>query len=175
MLYLSTTTPQRDFLNEISIRFLLRLYFIRFKQLSSIKTKVIAVRLTNLEDDIIDISGIKLTKELVPYSTSSIFSYFLLQTLNESSNFFLKKRILNKNTTLIKRGVNNLVGYSYSVASSRPDNKSSRGNLIYWGFCGIFLNLFSYKNIVTNVIRVTKIFNKGRYSRNRQTYRTGVY
>lgn len=41
-----------------------------------------------------------------------------------------------------------------------------------------FIKSVSYKNIDKNLfqyIRKNKIFNKGRYSRNRQLYRTGVY
>ena len=42
--------------------------------------------------------------------------------------------------------------------------------------CSRFMKKFFYKNDYSNlVLRKTKSFNKSRYSRNRQYYRTGVY
>ena len=38
-----------------------------------------------------------------------------------------------------------------------------------------YINNFWYLSININFLRKNKIFNKGRYSRNRQTYKTGVY
>lgn len=38
-----------------------------------------------------------------------------------------------------------------------------------------YLNDYSAKNSVILYLRKNKVFNKGRYSRNRQTYRTGAY
>jgi hypothetical protein len=41
----------------------------------------------------------------------------------------------------------------------------------------LFVNFPLFKNVFLNInfLRKNKIFNKGRYSRNRQNYRTGVY
>jgi hypothetical protein len=90
----------------------------------------------------------------------------------------------------------------YGMSSSRVQVQKVINKLFYWQWVGLsskalfsrnfqttkqplvqylntsttkFLNLSTYSQYLMLFLRRSKIFNKGRYSRNRQFYRTGVY
>lgn len=171
--FLFTTSRQRYFLGNMSVRFLFRFYYMCYSRGLKINRNIIITRLATLEGGVVEISGCNLTYKVIPYSNATLWSYFILQCLASSVNWTpLKKKIIKEPFNAIVNRPN-LLSYpnTNSVGKLEPNKITS---ILYWGICGIFLNYLN-KNIVSNVIRSSKIFNKGRYSRNRQTYRTGVY
>jgi hypothetical protein len=70
---------------------------------------------------------------------------------------FAKRVIIRKNKVLILKN-NSSYNISYSGTS-----------------LGKYINIDSMKGMSIYFLRKTRMFNKGRYSRNRQNYRTGVY
>jgi len=80
---------------------------------------------------------------------------------------FRKQSNLNK---LNKLNINN-IKFSYKINSVETVNNAT--NYSYNFLLKNFLN--TKNNLTCLFLRKSKFFNKGRYSRNRQIYRTGVY
>jgi hypothetical protein len=91
-----------------------------------------------------------------------IHSKFLEKKNNINfKNFFLKLNLLNLSLIRINSGF-----FKKSFVSPVIFGESSTNK---------FINLNSLSDYIFLYIRKNKIFNKGRYSRNRQLYRTGFY
>lgn len=98
---------------------------------------------------------------------------FFLNNLKKKKIKLHATSILNSKLTFYFLNWNSFVNNSYIFYTKKIFNFFSINfksiNLLN------LLNFFSFKKINLNFIRKHKIFNKGRYSRNRQYYRTGVY
>ena len=101
---------------------------------------------------------IKLYKKIYGFNDITFFSNvnkFIFNFFNKKNLFFFKKLNLNKNYFV------NLKKYLPIRFSETSVNK--------------YINLYNLSNFSFFYLRKNKIFNKSRYSRNRQLYRTGVY
>ena len=88
--------------------------------------------------------------------------------INKEYTFFRKKEVVffkkNINILNIKRNKLNLIFEKFSNFSLKKNYSNTK-----------HLNIFKLKKFNLQFIRRNKVFNKGRYSRTRQNYRTGVY
>ena len=86
-------------------------------------------------------------------------------------NLYLFKKI--KNILFFKLDLNNFV----NISINKDFKKLLKYYTIKFSESSItkYINLYSLKNFNVLFLRKNRIFNKGRYSRNRQLYRTGVY
>jgi len=105
-------------------------------------------------------------------STNNSYLNTSLQKNEFFKNFFLTK----------KKGVSNYFFYSKWVGSTYISNiwvnfKNFKNSGVSYLNTNVvkFVNLETVSTYNSLFLRRGKIFNKGRYSRNRQFYRTGVY
>jgi len=90
-----------------------------------------------------------------------------LSSFEKYSNFFVKS-----NTSL----VNVFKEWSLNLSESLANKVNSTWAIKFSGSdITKYISGSSLNNFVVYYLRKSKVFNKGRYSRNRQTYRTGVY
>jgi len=89
-------------------------------------------------------------------TVSQPFNFFYKEVFNFVHNNVILKQFFFKN--VLKKNLKNYFPIRFNEFST---NK--------------FINLFLIEKLNFFYIRKNKIFNKGRYSRNRQIYRTGVY
>lgn len=123
-----------------------------------------------LNDNTVGLYKIRSHLNEAPQHLTYMFFYFFLQTnLLTNPTPFKSLEYSNFYGITPNSGIN-----QYKVFRSE-NSLDNIGEVIYSTRSGLFLKNLSLNNILTNVLRVSKIFNKGRYSRNRQTYRTGVY
>lgn len=110
-------------------------------------------------------------------------SKYNLNYFNDFQNSFIKNNIIKVSKTYIStfKKKNNFSyffkkNYLYYIIEYKKKSFFLKNNLysINFSVSNIIKYLSTY-NININFLRKNKIFNKGRYSRNRQTYRTGVY
>ena len=105
------------------------------------------------------------------FVNNSFFNFislnFFKKILINSNNFFNSPKILGTNS--------NVFGYKKIIYSFLIDFSSNF--FVKFKVVDLFqyVNLFKTSQININYLRKCKVFNKGRYSRNRQNYRTGVY
>jgi hypothetical protein len=94
---------------------------------------------------------------IIEKTQSIIKSYYDLNLLKSSNNLIIISSVLK---------YKKLVTFSKSLLDSPKFNSTSINKL---------LNPLTYKNFEFQFLRKNKVYNKGRYSRCRQNYRTGVY
>jgi hypothetical protein len=87
-------------------------------------------------------------------TTKILIKYTKLFIVSKYNNFFL-----------IKNGVNNINVMSSNIKNIKLNNSSIYKNI----------NFFDFITTEFQFLRKNKVYNKGRYSRCRQNYRTGVY
>jgi len=107
------------------------------------------------------------------YNTAS--NVAVLSTSN-SQNYF--KAILAYTNNFSKQGVilNEFKDWSLTISKSFFEKVSNTWTIRFSGSdITKYINGWSLNNFNVYFLRKSKVFNKGRYSRNRQTYRTGVY
>ena len=93
------------------------------------------------------------------------------QLLNNTLVF--NNQSLLKYTLLLNNTKKNLNSTKLNLSNALKNNKFI---VNYSGTSlGKYINNISLENMTFYFLRKTKMFNKGRYSRNRQNYRTGVY
>ena len=105
------------------------------------------------------------------FVNNSFFNFislnFFKKILINSNNFFGSFNSLNSRF--------NVFSYKKTIYSFLIDFSSNF--FVKFKVVDLFqyVNLFKPSQININYLRKSKVFNKGRYSRNRQNYRTGVY
>lgn len=90
-----------------------------------------------------------------------------MNSLEKYSNFFVKSNVSLVNvfrewTLGVSESFTHRINSTWAIKFSGSDITK-------------YINGASLNNFVVYYLRKSKVFNKGRYSRNRQTYRTGVY
>lgn len=112
---------------------------------------------------------------LIIKNNLNLFNNFKKNYLNKLYNIKITKL---KNQISYKQNINYIFknNYIYFITNKTFNmiNSYTKFYNISFPVTNIIKYLFKY-NININFLRKNKIFNKGRYSRNRQTYRTGVY
>lgn len=111
------------------------------------------------------ISKIKLLSPNSNYlkTTNSNIHYFYSKILTNSNNLFqFSYNLLHNSIFFLNKNINSLPKFSFFIKFSISDFFKYLNN-----------NSLNFLNIL--FLRKNKVFNKGRYSRNRQYYRTGVY
>lgn len=124
----------------------------------------------------------KLNSNILPLSfIKNNQNFSLLPTKNFFNSFFffpsnISQKQINK-INLKNNDYNNIVLNFFSNISFFKNSQMSSNYKIKFSVSDFFKNLngktLNYINIL--FLRKNKVFNKGRYSRNRQYYRTGVY
>lgn|ERR1739848_282207 len=96
---------------------------------------------------------IYINKKVIVKKTLKKYNLFLINKKEEASTISI---YLKKNFFYLNKKSNIFINFSNTIINK-------------------YLNLFIINSYIVMFLRKSKIFNKGRYSRNRQFYRTGVY
>ena len=96
---------------------------------------------------------------------------FVFNLTQNLKNTFQNKNVLRNNWIY-----NNYKNFTKTVSFKMLTSENSNYRVNYSGTSlGKYLNDSSLNNLSVYFLRKSRTFNKGRYSRNRQNYRTGVY
>lgn len=113
---------------------------------------------TNQLLNLINLKNLKNIKHFSNFNENPLFfnNFFIFNNFTRKLFFQLKHKIFFFNFFVKK-------SFNFFFIKFKPSNLLK------------LYNFFSFNQININFLRKNKIFNKGRYSRNRQYYRTGVY
>jgi len=133
-----------------------------------------------LTDYDIRIDSLKISLDK-PQEGPFTYSYIDREKLITKYHLFYNKTLNLSKFTLLKK--TSLILFYQNITSKYVDFKKNNYKMFSWPVAIKFkptdvTSYFSFsksESYITFFIRKNKIFNKGRYSRNRQLYRTGVY
>ncbi len=155
-------------LNFIILYNLTKLYT-RVSTVSYLNTNFISdlsgIYLANVKNVLVKGLEVAETSNLLAKTGASYNSYSI--AYNKYSNYFSKTNVSLVNvfkewSIQLNESFTNKINSAWAVKFSGSDITK-------------YINGWTLNNFVVYYLRKSKVFNKGRYSRNRQTYRTGVY
>lgn len=181
-------TKNLEFLNFILLnRIIYNNFFYSFKKLGFYSDKVTYSYVLNfiflffLKKNFVTVKNVnQLNLNFIVDSLNPLY-FSNLQKLSFKSNSGQRTALvpvynLVRNVSFLTTQVSNYITWVLAVKSEFISQAVSKWPIKFSNSTIVkYINFNNLSNYTIYYLRKTKVFNKGRYSRNRQTYRTGVY